>query len=122
MLDFMVLTYYAVCFKYFYIYFNVFFVFFFYLIELDTINEYYLDIKNKLLYINKLRENTLNKDEYYLSVNAHIISISSPSTKTNYKLNNLIMNGYNTWLHYIKPPKGISLDPITSKLNVMYIK
>eukprot|EP01084_Bolivina_argentea_P029312 54390_1 len=47
--------------------------------ELDNINEYYLDTINHLVYINKLRSNTLDIDEYYISVNPQLITITSSS-------------------------------------------
>ena len=44
--------------------------------ELDMIDEYYIDIKNKIVYISKERQSTLSSDKYYISVNPIPIDIA----------------------------------------------
>ena len=56
------------------------------LYELDTIDEYYIDRVNKLIYISKLRADRLESDKYYLSINPNIIvstnSYNSTTTRS----------------------------------------
>ena len=40
------------------------------------IDEYYIDIKNKIVYILKERQSTLSSDKYYISVNLISINIA----------------------------------------------
>ena len=57
-----------------------------FLSELDTIDEYFIDRKNKLIYISKLRESTLSTDKYYLSINPRIITGNNEFNSTHDKL------------------------------------
>eukprot|EP01083_Nonionella_stella_P071038 190521_1 len=50
------------------------------LTELDTINEYYVDKSNGLLYISKLRQKTLSSDKYYISTNPYVIKVAGDTT------------------------------------------
>ena len=51
------------------------------LYELDTINEYFLDTINNIVYISKLRQNTISQDNYVISVNPFIISLYGTDDK-----------------------------------------